>query len=107
MTSNYRRGAEAEYRVMREARTAGGVALRTRGSKGVADLVVVVGPRVWAVNVKRGGWPDPDERATFRDAWARTKVVPIMALYRPRLPLAWRSFTRQGLVYELDGPPWA
>ena len=75
----YRAGRLAEYQVRDDLARAGWVVTRAAGSKGVCDLVAFGPGRVVVVNVKRGKWAGPFERAALFNLAQLSGVVPVLA----------------------------
>jgi len=111
VTTPYRIGRDVEDRVVKDAFAHGCIAQRGPGSKGFADVIVFApGPlRGWAVNVKRGSWPGPDERRDFVLV-ADYGLVPVLVradLTTSRTLLwQWRILDSSGGMSPLVRAPW-
>ena len=63
--TNYVSGAYYERKTVNLLREQGYHAQRTAGSHGLFDVIAVGHGRVRLINIKKGYWPSPAERAEF------------------------------------------
>jgi len=111
--AKYRRGRDAEGRLVIMAQEAGCIAWRCAGSKGqgATDVVVVsMATGAIALNSKRGSWAPPAERVAMRHLM-QYGILPI--LVRFDVVTTRTGLTMRPLFHTCDmdepttGPPWS
>lgn len=83
MTTNYRRGADFERRVIADMSAHGYVSVRAAGSHTVADVYSFRFGEIVLIQCKRDGRLDPDEWNALYDHCERAGAVPVMAKAGP------------------------
>ena len=80
MTTNYRRGADFERRVVADLSAHGYVTVRAAGSHTVADVYAFRFGEVVMAQCKRDGRLPPDEWNKLYDECQRAGAVPVLAM---------------------------
>ena len=108
MASNYARGRRLEQRVIDGMRAAGHYVMRSAGSKGEADVLVLRSGRGWphvimiSCKLGKGGAP-PGERIALREAADKcpeSQPMPVLAWQKgPRQPIEWYEIKAGGELH--------
>lgn len=110
MSTNYQRGSTLEQRVMTGMKAAGHLAMRSAGSKGLVDVLVIRAhggwPHVQLISCKRGkGGAPPSERIQLRemaDKLIETRPMPVLAWQRAsRKPIEWYAIGPGGELQRI------
>ena len=109
MTTNYKRGADFERRVLADMSARGYVSVRSAGSHTVADVYCFRYGEIVLIQCKRDGRLGPEEWNALYDHCQRAGAIPVLAKTGPgnRGITYWKLIGRKGGRGRQPLVPWA